>query len=90
MMYPSWPLNTRFRDRDNRIFEVRHVIMGDPNEGLSWEIETAEGLKITSAAISAPQTKVGFVELEKADTKMIYESPEKLDLYVKNRHLIRL
>lgn len=90
MEYPTWPLGTRFKDRDGRVFEVHHVIMGNPDEGLSWELETYQGWKITSSAISSPQTKVGFVELGKLDAEIIYQCASKLTEFVTNRHLIRL
>lgn len=89
-MRPDFYVGTQFADRTGRRFKVMHCIMGSPDQRLSWTLETQEGYKITCHSKHAPQTSVGFIELNKEGAEMIYITPQKLKEYINNNHLILL
>lgn len=82
---PTWPLGLHFVDARAREFEVTEVVMGDPGQG-GYEMELTNGWKIHSQFGEHQQREVGFVNI--ADrTKVIRESVNKLDQFVKDGHL---
>ncbi len=83
---PTWPLGTRFIDSKRREFLVTIVIMGKPENNFAYEVEMANGWKVLSQPGEHPQSEAGFVDVTN-DEKLIMESVEKLDQFVKNGHL---
>ncbi len=83
---PSWPLGLRFIGSDKRVFEVTQVFMGDTDQPFIYSVELENGRMIISQPGEHPQTKVGFVDIARNE-KLITESVEKLDQFVKTGHL---
>ena len=84
---PTWPLGLRFIDSKSREFEVTKVVMGKPENCISYEVEVMNGWIIQAQNGEHPQTKVGFVDVKNRE-KLIEESVDKMNEFVKNGHII--
>lgn len=82
---PSWPLGLRFIDSKRREFEVVTVTMGNPG-CLGYEVEMLNGWMVKSQFGEHPQTAAGFVDVSNR-TRIINESVENLDRFLKTGHL---
>lgn len=85
----TWHLGTQFIDTKGRKFEVTKVFMGYPENNFGFEVAYDNGWVIAEQSGNHPQSRAGFVDLDNPN-KLIIETVEKLDQFVKNGHLNRI
>lgn len=88
MARPTWPVGRKFIDGKARVFEVVHVIMGDPDAGVSFTVEYHNGWKITQQmGGDFSQTKAGFVQVGLQSSELIYETVDNLTKFLNQGYI---
>lgn len=84
---PDWHLGLKFINSKGQKFEIVLTIFGDPKAEISFVHEFANGWKIITQGHSYPQTEVGFFEQDIDEPKLIRHKVEKMNEYLKNKHI---